>query len=250
MPYVPGATEGVVSVQVACPVASVIRAAGHVVSKPGGPSVGARSVHESPLTGAPSAAAATVTVNESPAETIRCERVMLRIKADWLLGIVGVLESPMGVGDSVGAACAGGEPLTTGPPPRAPDAGGFVSAWLAIPNNSPVAAKTLRMMLVAALESRVRDAGLDAIFLHRSAPLAWRLTHETMPAVSQGIVQRLRPRVALNSQGGLCRRARDAALCAPVGLGEVRALEIAKRYLGVIENKRREVEYAGIRWQQ
>jgi hypothetical protein len=113
MPYVPGAIEGVVSVQMTCPLSFVEAAGGQVEKRPGGPLIGALSVHDSPETGAPPAVATTVMVNVSPVASVLDESVMLRLKFVAVLAV----EIWVAVGEGVAVArdWPGAVPLMTGP---------------------------------------------------------------------------------------------------------------------------------------
>jgi hypothetical protein len=113
MPYVPGATDGVVSVQTTCPLESVEAAGGQVEKRPGGPLNGALSTQERPTTGAPVVVATTVTVNVSPVASVRDESVMLRMK----FVAVFVSDASVAVDEGVAEASAwpGAVPLMTGP---------------------------------------------------------------------------------------------------------------------------------------
>lgn len=100
MPYVPGVTEGVVSVQMICPLASVAAAGGQSANRPGGPLIGALNVQVSPGTGAPPELATTVTVNVSPVASARDESVILRAKFVAVL----VVDATVAVDDGVAVA--------------------------------------------------------------------------------------------------------------------------------------------------
>ena len=183
MPYVPGATDGVVTVQVASPFASVTTGAGHVKSSPGGPSVGARSEHDSPLSGAPFAVATTVTVSVSPGVTDRAESVMLRVNPVAELLTVDVSLTSGGV--VVAEAPPGGVPLITGPETDDPGDCMLARVCAKAPASMPVAEQASKMIAATNRERWIRKDGLEAMWQTPSLQCnqAINLANETMPAL-------------------------------------------------------------------
>jgi hypothetical protein len=142
MPYVPGATAGVVSVQMIFPLSSVAAVGGQSENRPGGPLTGALNVHVSPDTGAPFAVASTVTVNVSPVVSARDERVIVRVKFVAVL----VVSAAVAVGEGVAVArdLPGAVPLMTGPFGDVDDCL-FAKLWAKVPASIPVAAQATIM---------------------------------------------------------------------------------------------------------